>query len=260
MFGWWYQPEKEMLGIVYLFLSAEGRISDADYALFEELGKSIDGFSEMKGEIVEKCEEVLVQAAGGTTIPASVAGTLRHAVAEGAEVQAGQTVAITESILKLNFEIESTAAGKIRFLVPAGTHVAAQQPVAEIGGEGDTRYHAVAGLFSSLKSSGGAGNKNKDILWTLVRLTYQMKASSKKHQELLGIWAEANQIDKSIVLEMCDTCETQNAISGYKKWLEESNDLLYQEVNSRMLELDKDLKSLEQSVSDLIALGKPIGG
>jgi oxaloacetate decarboxylase alpha subunit len=36
--------------------------------------------------------------------------------------------------MKMELEIKSTAAGKIRFLVPSGTQVAAQQPVAELGG------------------------------------------------------------------------------------------------------------------------------
>jgi oxaloacetate decarboxylase alpha subunit len=73
-------------------------------------------------------------AVGGETIPAPVAGTvLRYAVEEGAEVQKGATVLILES-MKMELEIKTTAAGKIHFLVPAGTQVAAQQPVAQIGG------------------------------------------------------------------------------------------------------------------------------
>jgi oxaloacetate decarboxylase alpha subunit len=63
-----------------------------------------------------------------------VAGTvLRYTAGEGDEVQKGATVIIIES-MKMELEIKSTAAGKIHFLVPTGTQVAAQQPVAEIGG------------------------------------------------------------------------------------------------------------------------------
>jgi oxaloacetate decarboxylase alpha subunit len=73
-------------------------------------------------------------AAGGMVIAAPVAGTiLRYAVNEGAEVQKGDTVLIIES-MKMELEIKSTAAGKVHFLAPTGTQVAAQQPVAEIGG------------------------------------------------------------------------------------------------------------------------------
>jgi oxaloacetate decarboxylase alpha subunit len=78
-----------------------------------------------------------VAASGGrAVIPAPVAGTvLRHAAGEGAEVKSGETVLIIES-MKMELEIKATAAGKVHFLVPAGTQVAAQQPVAEIGGTG----------------------------------------------------------------------------------------------------------------------------
>jgi oxaloacetate decarboxylase alpha subunit len=71
---------------------------------------------------------------GGTVIPAPVAGTvLRHAVSEGAQAKAGDTVLIIES-MKMELEIKATTSGPVHFLVPAGTQVASQQPVAEIGG------------------------------------------------------------------------------------------------------------------------------
>jgi oxaloacetate decarboxylase alpha subunit len=71
---------------------------------------------------------------GSVPIPAPVAGTIiRYAVNEGSDVKSGDTVIIIES-MKMELEIKSTAAGKIHFLVPTGTQVAAQQPVAELGG------------------------------------------------------------------------------------------------------------------------------
>jgi oxaloacetate decarboxylase alpha subunit len=72
--------------------------------------------------------------AGSVPVPAPVAGTiLRYAVDEGADVKSGQTVIIMES-MKMELEIKATDAGKIRFIVPAGTQVAAGQTVAELGG------------------------------------------------------------------------------------------------------------------------------
>ena len=69
---------------------------------------------------------------GGGTVPAPVAGTvLRYAVNEGAQVSSGDTVIIIES-MKMELEIKASSAGKIHFLVPAGTQVASQQPLAEI--------------------------------------------------------------------------------------------------------------------------------
>jgi oxaloacetate decarboxylase alpha subunit len=71
---------------------------------------------------------------GGHVIPAPVAGTvLRYTVEEGAQVNSGDTILIAES-MKMELEIKATAAGPVHFLVPPGTQVAAQQPLAEIGG------------------------------------------------------------------------------------------------------------------------------
>jgi oxaloacetate decarboxylase alpha subunit len=71
---------------------------------------------------------------GSVQIPAPVAGTvLRYAVDEGSDVKTGDTVIIIES-MKMELEIKTTVAGKIHFLVPAGTQVQAQQPVASVGG------------------------------------------------------------------------------------------------------------------------------
>jgi oxaloacetate decarboxylase alpha subunit len=71
---------------------------------------------------------------GGVEILAPVAGTvIRYSVSEGAEVKSGDTVLIMES-MKMELEIKATSAGKVHFLVPSGTAVAAQRPLAQLGG------------------------------------------------------------------------------------------------------------------------------
>jgi len=71
---------------------------------------------------------------GTVTVIAPVAGTvLRYAVQEGADVEAGQTIIILES-MKMELEIKANASGKVHFIAPTGTSVVGKQPVAEISG------------------------------------------------------------------------------------------------------------------------------
>ncbi|MDR0315746.1 MAG: sodium-extruding oxaloacetate decarboxylase subunit alpha [Treponema sp.] len=70
---------------------------------------------------------------GGTAVLAPVAGTvLRHVAGEGTQVAQGATIVIIES-MKMELEIKASTAGRVHFLVPTGTQVASQQPIAEIG-------------------------------------------------------------------------------------------------------------------------------
>jgi len=73
-----------------------------------------------------------VPAESKASILSPVAGTILHlAVREGAGIQKGQTVLIIES-MKMELEIKAAEAGKIHFLVQAGTKVKSQQPLAEL--------------------------------------------------------------------------------------------------------------------------------
>ena len=69
----------------------------------------------------------------GNVVTAPVAGVvLRYVASEGSHVKSGENIIIMES-MKMELEIKATAEGSIHFLVPAGTQVASQQPIAEIG-------------------------------------------------------------------------------------------------------------------------------
>jgi oxaloacetate decarboxylase alpha subunit len=92
---------------------------------------------------------------GGVNIPAPVAGTvLKHVAAEGAQVKRGETVIVIES-MKMELEVKSTDDGKIHFLVPVGTAVQAQQPIAALGGVVQAAP-AQAAPAASQPSGGGA--------------------------------------------------------------------------------------------------------
>jgi|TergutMp193P3_1026864.scaffolds.fasta_scaffold102843_2 hypothetical protein len=180
--------DSNQLQIIYLFLSAENRISDADFVLFEEIGKTVEKFSDMKGEIVGECEKILATPDGNKT----------------------------------RFEI-----------------------VSNLLSEKATKK--LAFLWRTPED-------NRSVLWSLISLLYQIEGRSENKEQLVETWAKKSSIDDSVFLEMHDTCKTQKEIVEYQKWLETSK-LEYLEIKSIMQELDKNLMSLQQSVSDLIALG-----
>jgi len=179
----WYDINKKQLCLVYLFLSSENRISDADLLLFERVGDSVKEFSKMKGDIVGECEKILATPDGNKT-----------------------------------------------------------------------RFQFVSDLLSEEVSS--KPEDNRSVLWSLVALLYQIEKRSENKEQLVEMWAKKSNIDNSILWEMYDTCKTQNTIVEYKKWLETSKVMSYHEDNYLFVpELEKNLQSLQQSVSDLIALG-----
>ncbi|WP_411045766.1 biotin/lipoyl-containing protein [Treponema primitia] len=89
---------------------------------------------ELKAAVTQMASrQPLANVPRSVVIPAPVAGTvLRYVVDNGAEVKSGDTVLILES-MRMELEIKALDNGKVHFLVAAGTQVAAQQPIAEIG-------------------------------------------------------------------------------------------------------------------------------
>jgi addiction module HigA family antidote len=57
--SWGYDEDKEHLAFAYLLLSSENKISDAGLSLFEEIGKSIEDFPQIKEEVIGECEKTL---------------------------------------------------------------------------------------------------------------------------------------------------------------------------------------------------------
>jgi len=74
-----------------------------------------------------------VDAAGGVTVPAPMAGqVLRLIASEGTDVKTGDTLLILES-MKMELQIKATANGKVHFLVAVGAQVVSQQPMVKLG-------------------------------------------------------------------------------------------------------------------------------
>ena len=116
------------------------------------------------------------------------------------------------------------------------------------------------GMIFLRQSAYGRSKRHKDdrnrreILWTIISLQYRSKEKTEKRQQLVDLWAKTGGIDKAVISEMQDICETQNAVIEYQNWLETIGKSC-QEADSIRQELEKDLKSLQQSVSGLILLG-----
>jgi hypothetical protein len=191
------KKELRQLAIAYLFLSADHRMSDADYSVFEELVAS----SDKKGEIIGECEKLLGQ----------------------------------EGSTKSHYEIISDA------------FEAYVDPYKEIN-ECDVSLLSSSNILSGFE-------ENRSHLWMLISLLYQPGIYSESREKLVAVWLEKSKISESVYTEMCDATKTLDVIKEHKEWLETTNGLPHEYVNSMQAELDKNLKDIQTSVSSLITLG-----
>jgi hypothetical protein len=220
--SWGYYPEKEQLAIAYLFLSLESSISDSHFSLFEEIGKSIEGFPAMKGEIIGECEKILASPDNSKS---------RYEI-------------VSELFSSYSFKTETTT-----FL---GEH---QKGYRKFVSEHPSLQKGNSKIGRMIQFGSSLPILNRVILWTLANLHQRIKDKSDKRQQLIELWVESTQIDNSIVLEMDEIRETENDLNDYRKYLESCNDISTDESDSIIQELEKNRASLIQSVNDIIALG-----
>jgi hypothetical protein len=97
--------------------------------------------------------------------------------------------------------------------------------------------------------------ENRSHFWMLISLLYQPGIYSKSREKLVAVWRERSNLSESVYVEMCDATKTLNAIKEHKEWLETTNGLPHEYVNSMQAELDKNLKDIQTSVNSLITLG-----
>jgi len=231
MFGW-YDENKTRMGLAYLFLSSENRISDADYALFEEIGKSMEGFADWKGEIVGDCEKMLASA-NSATARSEIVSEFFSTYQEIGKSMEGFP------------DCKKEVVEKYENLHTAGKIVASSISMM-LGASSPHRGFFLGGELSE--------KSRRNILFTLASLADVSEKKSEARQKLIELWAEVNSIDKSVLMEMQDMLESERAIDGYRNWLKASG-MTYGQVEPVMAELDKNIKELRDGANALIALG-----
>ena len=128
----------------------------------------------------------------GADIKSPVAGTLlKQLVQPGAEVKAGDTVIMIES-MKMELEVKATASGKIDFVVNPGSSITAGQLLATIGGGASAApaspapQAAPASAPAPQASSGGAAI-NAPVAGTLLKQLVSEGASVTSGQTIIMI-------------------------------------------------------------------------
>ena len=91
---------------------------------------------------------------------------------------------------------------------------------------------------------------NRNMLWTLINLSFAYGTYSKAKQRLVHLYASKIGLDKSYVLEMEAFERTRESIIEEQKELEKNPS-----SNEVQEELDKNQRILEKQISDLVLLG-----
>jgi hypothetical protein len=213
------------LVIAYLFLSVDRPMSDADYSIFEELGSSLEDIWKFKSRIIEASEELLEQENPTKSRYEIVSDALKEY-----EKHTTRSGGISDSV-----DIFKTQVSQLGFF---------SKGLSDITSSNNTLY------------KGDKGEEQRSYLWMLLSLLYQPGVYSESRQNLVSLWQENSEyISEIVYIQMVDIIKTLNAIKEHKEWLETTNGLPHEHINTMQAELDKNLKDIQTSVSSLITLG-----
>lgn len=201
------------LALVYLFISVEHKITDAEMEKFFVIGRAVKGWGAAKGTIIEECEKLL----------------------SGKESESVDTL-----------ELRVLAGSIANKNIPAHTkHLKRKR---------ESRIESIVEVFTETAQAidDDEGKVQRTLLSWFVNLMYGDGLVSEQRLRLAKLWCEKCKLDQSVFDEMKDIVETGAILEKTRSWISTSKD---SEAEAVLLEIEKNLKETEESMSNLVALG-----
>jgi hypothetical protein len=127
-----------------------------------------------------------------------------------------------------------------------------EEQLAAFPDKNKTRFEIIAYIISDLITDTDECF-NRSVLWSFVNLQRRIGAKSENRQKIIDLWTFKRGNSLSLLSEMRDIYKTQDAIRKYREWIDEKS-MPCLESETLIEESDKNLSSLQESVSYLIAL------